>query len=44
MKVWQENADKFLLVNSFNKSKWTHEVSPTGSSVPSVSTTPPVIR
>jgi len=25
MKVWQENADKFLLVNSFNKSKWTAE-------------------
>jgi hypothetical protein len=25
MKVWQENADKFLLVNSFNKSQWTGE-------------------
>jgi hypothetical protein len=22
MKVWQENADKYLLVNSFNKSQW----------------------
>jgi hypothetical protein len=32
MKVWQENADKFLLVNSFNKSKWTGEPSPIGSS------------
>jgi hypothetical protein len=51
MKVWKENADKFMLVNSFNKTKWTNEVSPIGSSVPSttsfvpsVSATPTVSR
>jgi hypothetical protein len=26
MKVWQENADKFLLVNSFNKTNWSEDV------------------
>ena len=26
MKVWKENADKFLLVNSFNKTKWSEDV------------------
>jgi len=26
MKVWQDNADKFLLVNSFNKTKWSEDV------------------
>jgi hypothetical protein len=26
MKVWQENADKYLLVNSFNKTKWSEDI------------------
>jgi hypothetical protein len=26
MKVWKENADKFLLVNSFNKTNWSEDV------------------
>jgi hypothetical protein len=25
MKVWKDNADKYLLVNSFNKTKWSEE-------------------
>jgi hypothetical protein len=25
MKVWKENADKYLLVNSFNKTKWSED-------------------
>jgi hypothetical protein len=26
MKIWKENADKFLLLNSFNKTKWSEDV------------------
>jgi hypothetical protein len=44
MKVWQENADNFLLMNSFNKSKWAEEASPQNSSTPSSTPSIPTKR